>query len=549
MKLNPLQVVSCDVLVVGAGGAGLRASIAARETGADVLLVSKARAGYANNTIISKATFAAPSGWSDPQDNPEAFLRDAVIGGRFINDQRLIAAIARQAGSEVPFLEKCGVKYLESKGHILAIQAPGHSYRRHLRVREREGSGLTLPLKKYARELGVRFVDSVFITRLLTTDAGRIAAAAGITRDGQFFAFLSKCLVLATGGFAQIYLHTNNAPGITGDGLSLAFEAGVPLKDMEFVQFYPTAAGRRGSRIILYEDLILRDRAAALKNADGEDILTKHGLDDVMKMTRDRLARAIMHEVLAGRGVKGGVILDLSRLSETQQLKYRSLFRDPHGKAFIVSPTTHFCGGGVMINTDGETPIDGLFAAGEVCAGAHGANRLAGNALCEVFAMGCIAGKMAALKARTFKPPQLPEGKIAAEKNRLESFGGGGHSDLRQLRRSLKETMWYQAGITRHAKDLNGALGKIEALRSEIAALRLKNCRELIRALEFENMRFSAGMVCRAALLRTESRGSHYRSDYPAENDKDWLKNIVISRQVAEITLQPVPVSMDMISP
>jgi succinate dehydrogenase/fumarate reductase flavoprotein subunit len=276
--------------------------------------------------------------------------------------------------------------------------------------------------------------------------------------------------------------------------------------------------------------------------------LAKHGLDDAMKMTRDRLARAIMHEVFEGRGIKGGVILDLNRLSESHRSRYRSLFRDPHDNEFIVSPTTHFCNGGVMINTNGETPIDGLFAAGEICAGAHGANRLAGNALCEVFAMGCIAGKRAALKARALKPPQLPEEKIAAEKNRLESFGGGGHSDLRQLRHSLKEVIWYQAGITRHAKDLTDALGKVEALRSEIAALRLKNFRELIRALEFDNMLFSAEMVCRAALLRTESRGSHYRSDYPAENDKNWLKNIVISRQATEIKLQPVPVSMDITS-
>jgi succinate dehydrogenase / fumarate reductase flavoprotein subunit len=298
----------------------------------------------------------------------------------------------------------------------------------------------------------------------------------------------------------------------------------------------------------LYEDLILRDKAA-LKNADGDDIVVKHGLDDVMKMTRDRLARAIMQEVLEGRGVKDGVMMDLSRASEPHQLKYRSLFKDPHTKQFIVSPTTHFCNGGVMIAPDGETPIEGLFAAGETCAGVHGANRLAGNALSEVFALGGIAGKTAALKAKALERAQLPEKKIAAERNRLESFGSGGHENLRQLRGSLKEAMWYQAGIIRQAKDLTQALGKIEEIRSRICALELKDFRELIRALELQNMLFSAEMVCRAALLRSESRGAHYRSDYPAENDKDWLKNIVISRQENEITLQPVAVSMDIISP
>jgi len=548
VQLGELDVVFCDVLIIGGGGAGLRAAIAARETGADVLLVSKARAGYANNTLISKATFAAPSGWSDPRDNPEVFLKDAVSGGRFVNDQQLVAAVAREAGAQMPFLEKCGVKFLESEGQLLAIHAAGHSYPRHIRAREREGRGLVLPLKKYALGNGVRLADSVFITRLLTSKAGRIAAAVGITRDGKFLAFVSKCFVLATGGFAQIYLHTNNAPGICGDGLALAFEVGAPLKDMEFVQFYPTATGKMGNRIVLYEDLILRDRAV-LRNADGDDIVLKHGLDDVMKMTRDRLARVIMQEVLEGRGVKDGVIMDLSQASEPHQLKYRSLFKDPNKKQFIVSPTTHFCSGGVMINADGETPIDGLFAAGETCAGVHGANRLAGNALSEVFAMGGIAGKMAALKAKALERPQLPEKKIAAERNRLESFGTGRHSDLRQLRHSLKETMWYKAGICRNAQDLADALGTIEALHSDISDLELKNFKALIRALELQNMLFAAEMVCRAALLRSESRGAHYRSDYPAENDHDWLKNIVIRKQENEITLQPVPVSMDIISP
>ncbi|MEJ2098724.1 MAG: FAD-binding protein [Desulfobacterales bacterium] len=548
MKLSQLDVVSCDVLVIGGGGAGLRAAIEARHTGADVLLVSKARTGYANNTLISKATFAAPSGWSEPRDNPEAFLKDAVIAGRFINDQQLVAAVAKEAGPQMPFLEKCGVNFFEYKGQPFAIHVPGHSYPRHIMALGREGSGLVLPLKKYAGESGVRFADSVFITRLLTSKNGRIATAVGITRDGKFIAFVSRCFVLATGGFAQIFLHTNNAPGICGDGLALAFEVGVPLKDMEFIQFYPTAAGKMGTRIILYEDLVMRDKAA-LKNADGENIVIRHGLNDIMQMTRDRLTQAIMQEILEGRGVKGGVIMDLSRASESTQRRYRSLFKIPHKKEFIVSPTTHFCSGGVIIDAYGETPIDGLFAAGEVCAGAHGANRLAGNALAEVFAMGGIAGKMAALKAHKRQRPQLPEKKIAAERNRLESLGAGGNANLRQLRRSLKETMWYQAGITRHAKDLTHAIEKIEGLRSAIPVLRLKNFRELIRALELQNMLFSAEMVCRAALLRSESRGAHYRSDYPAENDQDWLKNIVISRQNNEITLKPVPVSMDIISP
>lgn len=239
----------------------------------------------------------------------------------------------------------------------------------------------------------------------------------------------------------------------------------------------------------------------------------------------------------------------MPRASKSHLLKYRSLFKDPHKRELIVSPTTHFCCGGVMINANAETPVEGLFAAGETCAGAHGANRLAGNALSEVFAMGTIAGKMAARKAKALERSQLPEKKLTAERKWLETLGFGMHSNLRQLRRSLKETMWYQAGITRHAKGLTQALGKIEEIRSSLPALELKNFQEVIRTLELHNMLFAAEMVCRAALTRTESRGAHYRSDYPMENEDDWLKNIVISREETETVLQPLPVSMDIVSP
>lgn len=548
MALNGLKPLSCDVLVIGGGGAGLTAAILAREAGADVLVVSRSRVGYANNTILSKATFAAPSGWADSRDNPEIHVQDTLVGGRFINDRKLVAAVAEGSGAQIAFLERCGVRFFKDGGRLHAVHAPGHSYPRHVRGEHQEGRGITLPLREYARKHGVRFVDRVLVTRLFVSREGRISAAAGVSRDGGFAAFSCACLVLATGGFGQVYLHTNNAPGIAGNGQALAFDLGLPLKDMEFVQFYPTAAGNNGKRLVLYEELIFKGKAV-LKNAKGDDIVNKYGLDSPAALTRDRLSQAIMQEILEGRGVEGGVVLDLSRASGGDLLKYQPLFRSPDTREFIVSPTTHFCSGGLITDEKAQTRIPGLFAAGEICGGVHGANRLAGNALSEVFTMGSIAGREAALKAREMGAPEAPQREIAAEKRRLESLASGGKTPLWALRRSLKELMWYKAGIVRHGKDLDKALGQMDEIRSRIPGVRVRDAKGLMKLLEMENMLASAEMVCRAALMRTESRGSHYRSDYPAEDNDKWLKNIVISKEGSGMRLQAVPVPLDGMAP
>jgi succinate dehydrogenase/fumarate reductase flavoprotein subunit len=309
--------------------------------------------------------------------------------------------------------------------------------------------------------------------------------------------------------------------------------------------------GKLGSRILLYEAFVLR-AGAKLKNSEGDDIIARYGLSDPMVMTRDRLTRAIMQEILEGRDVSGGVIMDLGTAQEKQLGQLRHLLpavMPPGKKEFIVSPTAHFCMGGIMIDENAETPVPGLFAAGEVCAGAHGANRLGGNALSEVFAMGGIAGRKAALKAREIGRPQTPEKEIDAEKARLESLLSKGDRHPKELRRSIKEVMWHRAGIIRKGRDLEEALGQIEELKSFVPKLQIKDLRGLVKSLELQNMLILTEMVCRAALLRTESRGAHYRGDYPEEDSANWLKNIVIRKQDSGMRLETVPVSMDMVSP
>ena len=538
MEFRDADRVSCDVLVIGGGGAGLRAAIEAREMGADVIVVSKSRVGHATNTWIAKA-FIAATGWGDAHDDPHVHLKDTVMGGRFLNDQGLVSAMVQGAEAQISFLEKCGVPFAKKGGRLQVHHFSGHTHPRHVRGQHTTGSDLVVPLKEYSKKIGVRFADRVFISRLFSS-GNRIAAASGISEDGRFQVFAANCVILATGGFAHAYLHTNNAAGITGDGQALAFELGVPLKDMEFVQFYPTNLGKLGNRVLLYE-AFLTNAGATLKNAGGEDIIAKHGLNDPILLTRDRLAQAMMLEILEGRDVDGRVIMDLSPVSDEDIGRYRALL--PHGwsadqKELLVSPTAHFCMGGVMIGKNAETEVPGLFAAGEVCVGAHGANRLGANSLSEVFAMGARAGRSAAVRAREVVHRPVSSKAVDREKNRLKGLFEGPGADIRELNRRLKTVMWSLVGILRSRDTLGKALSQLQELASTVTGIRIDNIRDLKRAEELKHMLLVSEIVCRAALKRTESRGAHYREDCPEEDNNNWLKNIIVRRHGEGITLE-----------
>ncbi|MCP4577974.1 MAG: FAD-binding protein [Deltaproteobacteria bacterium] len=548
MQLREQDTVTCDVLIVGGGGAALRAAIEVKKQGVDVLVASKSKVGYANNTYISASVFAA-SGLREPEDGSLIHLRDTVVGGRFINDQKVVDVVTREAKAQVEFLDSQGVAFAEKDGDIRVDRAPGHSYARHVRTNPSIGRAYMLPLKEEAQDLGVRFMDRAFVTRLFEV-AGKVAAASAITDDGGFMIFRAKCIILTCGGYAQIYRNTDNAAGITGDGQALAFHLGLPLKDMEFVQFYPTSVGKFGNRPVLYEAIVFRG-GAKLRNAKGEDILIKYNLTDPMLVTRDRLSRAIMDEIIQGLDVNGSVILDLNPAPDNFLARVRSLLDSKWSlgpKELLVSPTTHFCMGGVVINRQAETSIPGLFAAGEVCGGVHGANRLAGNALTEVWVMGGIAAREAAKKAKEIKIAAIPGQAIADEKRRLESLTSEEEHNLQALNRTLKEVMWIEAGVLRNHDSLNDALTRIKEIRSLGKKTVLGTVVELKRYLELQNMLLLSEMVCRAGLLRTESRGSHFRSDFPNEDNAHWLENIVIRKRHDGMALERMPVAFDLFS-
>jgi len=541
MNLSGPEHFSSDVLVIGGGGAGLRAAIQAREKGASVVLVSKSQVGLGNNTVLSKAAFAAAVGWHDARDNPEVHAEDTLKAGRYINDPYLVRKITTRVLDEVSFLEKCGVQYSKKNGKIILNLSPGHSYHRHVRGVNRWGKDYTLPLKEHAVKLGVSLMERVFITRLLV-QGGEAVGAVGIDRTGQVVVFSAPAVVLATGGLGQLYLSTNNAVGMTGDGYALAFNLGIPLRDMEFVQFYPTTIG--GTRMLIYETFVF-NCGAIIRNSSGEDVVARHGLQDPMVMTRDRLAQAIMKEILEGRDVDGGVIMDLNPVPEETLQQFSQVFPPAafQGKReFVVVPSAHFGIGGIATDDEAHTLINGLFSCGEVVGGAHGANRLAGNALSEVFAMGAVAGENAAILSREKTLTQPKASEVDTERERLDALLGG-EMNVESLLRSLKELMWFKVGIIRNESGLREAADEIRDIRSSIEKVRVDNTRDLVRRLELDNMLLVAEMITLAALERTESRGSHYREDYPDE-DTGWRANLFVVNKNSEIKLDKKPAAV-----
>ncbi len=530
-----------DVLIIGGGGAGLRAAIAAVAGGAKVLVAAKSRIGQGTNTFISKAVVAA-SGLGHTEDSPEQHARDMLTGGAFLNDMRLAHAIARRARAEMLFLQQCGVPFSMDGNHLKLLQLPGHAFARHLFLNSWRGHELLTPLKQHAQERGVELLEKVMISRLFQVD-GRIAGASGVTSEGAFTVIQAPVIILASGGYAQIYRNNNNVPGITGDGQALCYELGLPLKDMEFVQFYPLARGATGRQVLLYEKLLMQP-GVVLKNSAGINILEKHGFDSAAAVTRDLLARLLMQE-----SQKGRVVLDTQALSDTAARQLHPLLPEAWHrgqKVFAVVPTAHFCMGGVQTDEQGQTALPGLWAVGEVSAGAHGANRLGGNALAEIFTMGAIAGETVALQAREQGKPAAITAPAAAEHQRLEALFSASGTPPAHLITELKTRMWHNAGVLRHRDGLQKVLHFLQSPADRAA---IASPAELMQYLEYRNMRLVSEMVCRAALLREESRGAHFRDDFPTENTSRWLKNIVLQKgdagmQWQTVTVDKVPVEI-----
>ncbi len=556
MTLKPNNHVRTDVLVIGGGGAGLRAAIEAQARGARVLVISQSRVGYGSNTTIAGGAVAAvlsPSkGRRDPLDSTEQHLADTVSSGRFINDQSMMQTVADGAEEEVEALRNFGVEFAAPEAHpwLRLSYDPGHSRRRIIHGQTFFGTDFTFPLRRYALAQGVEFGEGLLVTRLLMS-RGAVVGAMSIDSKGEAVMFEAPAVVLATGGLGQVYSRTDNTGGSTGDGYVLAYKAGAVLQDMEFVQYYPACMGL-GSPALFYESLLIGTKARIL-NSRGEDIVEKYGLADPMSMTRDRLSIAIGKELDASEGLDGKVVLDLEhcppdRMEVMWPVMPKAVLKGE--RRLAVAPAVHFHMGGVIVNGRAETSVPGLYAACEVTAGVHGANRLSGNALTEAWVFGAIAGREAALRARETDAGPLSKDEMSAEKERLQGLTLRRNGEAaKTMLQSLKDSMWNNAGLIRDAHSLNQALDVIEGLQSRFDDDTVGDGRRPQSVVRLGNMLAVSEMICRAALYRDESRGAHYRRDCPEQNDADWLRNVVIANKNGKMSLTTEPVKLTKVQP
>ena len=590
---------SHDVLVVGAGGAGLRAAIEAANNGARVGLVCKSLLGKAH-TVMAEGGVAAALANVDDRDNWRVHFADTMRGGQYMNNWRMAELHAKEAPDRVRELEAWGAVFdRTSDGRILQRNFGGHKYPRLAHVGDRTGLEMIRTLQDHALHLGIDVHMECTVIDLFK-DGDRISGALAYDRErGRFRLFEAKAIVLATGGIGRAFHITSNSWEYTGDGQSLAYRAGAALQDMEFVQFHPTGMvwppsvrgilvteGVRGEggilvnkegRRFMFDDIPENYRS---QTADNEEEGWRYVQGDKNArrppelLTRDHVARCIMREVREGRGSPhGGVFLDISWIKskisnapEHIKKKLPSMYHQFKQLADIdittepmeVGPTTHYVMGGISVDGDTQmSTVPGLFAAGEAAAGLHGANRLGGNSLSDLLVFGKIAGEHAARYASELSAVRVSSDmaeSIDTESSRAvrRDSAGPAHEGAYQVQYALQEMMQELVGIVRVEEEMQQALEGLTALRNRAARVSVPGNREYNpgwhTALDLQNLLTVAEAVTRSALERKESRGGHFREDFPDKDPAYAGFNIVVRREgngEMVVSANPIPEMRD----
>jgi succinate dehydrogenase / fumarate reductase, flavoprotein subunit len=580
-----------DVLVIGAGGAGLRAAIEASAAGASVGLICKSLLGKAH-TVMAEGGIAAALANVDERDGWQVHFSDTMRGGQYVNNWRMAELHAREAPDRVRELEAWGAVFDRTRdGRILQRNFGGHKYPRLAHVGDRTGLELIRTLQDHAVHRGMTVHMECTITTLLLDD-GRVAGAFGYLREhGRLVLFTAKTVVLATGGIGRAYSITSNSWEGTGDGHALAYRAGADLIDMEFIQFHPTGMVWPPSvRGILVTEGV-RGEGGVLKNSQGERFMFgdipenyRHQTADTPEegwrytqgdksarrppelLTRDHVARCIVREIKEGRGSPhGGVFLDIAWIKDKLpgaeahiKRKLPSMYHQFKELADIditkvpmeVGPTTHYVMGGVKVDGDTQmSNIPGLFACGECAAGINGANRLGGNSLSDLLVFGKRAGEHAAQFARANGAPGVrPADVEAAAAHALAPFdrGSAGEGPY-AVQRDLQESMQALVGIVRSEAEMRDALERLSALRVRAEAAGVTGNRDYNpgwhTVLDLANLLDVSEAITRSALERRESRGGHYRDDCP-DKDEQWSRKNVLVRRGADgqMVVEHVPI-------
>ncbi len=588
------QTYSHDVLVIGAGGAGLRAAIEAAAGGGKVGLVCKSLLGKAH-TVMAEGGIAAAMGNVDERDNWKVHFADTMRGGQYVNNWRMAELHAKEAPDCVHELEAWGALFDRTKdGRILQRNFGGHRYPRLAHVGDRTGLEMIRTLQDHGIHQGIDVYMEHSILTLLKDD-GRVVGAFGYDSErGRFHLFKAKAVILATGGVGRAYKITSNSWEYTGDGQALAYDAGAELIDMEFLQFHPTGMIWPPSVQGILVTEAVRGEGGILLNSEGRRFM----LDDIPEnyraqtadneeegwrytqgdrnarrppelLTRDHVARCIMREVRDGRGSPHkGVFLDISwikrKIPNAEQViinKLPSMYHQFKQLADIditkepmeVGPTTHYMMGGVRVDPESqESTVVGLFAVGECGAGLHGANRLGGNSLSDLLVFGKRAGAFAARFAKEHQFGRIDDNAVeTASRTALEPFATNGAAQVEspyQIQQELQEMMQDQVGIVRTQADMERALEAIAQLSDRARRVRVTGNRQYNSgwhtALTLRSMFIVSEAITRAALQRRESRGAHFRDDFPGPDAAQAKFNLAIGKASAgnmQVRQAPIP--------
>jgi succinate dehydrogenase / fumarate reductase, flavoprotein subunit len=580
---NKLSSRSCDVLIIGGGSAGLRAAIEAHDAGSQVLIVSKSRRGDPH-TVLARGGINAALGTMDPRDNWMIHATDTLREGLFVGDYDKAEVLCKSAPAAVTELVNWGARFhREPDGRLTQRFFGAHTYRRTCFFGDWTGKEIIRVLMKQVRLRKIKFVDNVYITKLLkSTD---IEKAAGAQEKGKeeeeeeeilgamgidlkkknIIIFKAKCVILATGGYTRVYpVSSSRIFENYGDGVALAYEAGVDLVDMEMVQFHPTGMVWPKNAVGTLATEAIRGEGGILLNSKGERFMKNYYPQRMELGPRDVVARSIYSEIVSGRGTKhGGVWLDVTHLPKAKILErlptmYNQFKRiagvDISKEKMEVAPTAHYSMGGVKVDSECQTKVKGLFAIGEVAGQVHGANRLGGNSLLGTVVFGKIAGREAATKITREKKKRTINGKsssilgITHNKDKKLALTLFAVKEPVRIRSQIQQVMQNNAGIIREANKLRKGIKKISELEktfySKNSGLKsFKNYENVVSTSEVKSALVVCEAVLRSALMRQESRGAHYRSDFPNTDDRKWKVNIYCRKRGREMVMFKRPVS------